>query len=288
MARLDNTILTGSFTEGYTAPMIDIRAPGLNGFAPDYTFWLSSQKYVAQNLIVLLMEAPTGFQYMPDPDFWTGGLKSLIETRAKSVNGLHGQIEVDWGETPISGGGQMLQYVTNVTRARSNPEFVWDELAGRPIGTYFEEYIGNLIADPDSKVPNIATLNGAIPSDLLADVSTFTTLFIEPDPLHRSVQKAWLCANMMPKTGGAHDGKRELSNSLDAPELSIEFSAFCTNNLGVRLLAQSILDNINFANANPNTAPAFISGIDADVAAADTGYAVGVETMGANAVAQRG
>jgi hypothetical protein len=57
--------------------------------------------------------------------------------------------------------------------------------------------------------------------------------------------------------------------------------------LGVRLFAQSILDSINVANANPSLAPAFVQGVDSSVAAQPTGYAVGAQNLGAAAIVNR-
>ncbi len=288
MARVTDAIETGQITEGYSSPMLSLRYGGQGGYAPNLAEWVSNQAYIQRNLIPLLMEAPGGFAYLPDPDWWTASLKALMELHMKSVTGLNATIEVDWGvENPVGGGGEMQQEYTNVTRQRSNPSYTWHEKYGRPINTFWTEYIANLIGDPDTKVPNISTLSGERPTDLLADMYTFTMLFIEPDPTHQTVAKAFLCANMAPKTAGEVTGRRELTSAMEGQEINIEFTALTSSNLGVRLFAQSILDAINLANANPNMAPAFIEGISADVAAADVGYIAQAENLSATAVVQR-
>lgn len=289
MARITNALLTGEVTSGYSAPMLDLRAGGNQGYGPNLAEWVSAQAYIARNMIPLLMEAPLGFQYLPDPTWWTETLKALVETQAKSITGLNATIEVDFGaENPVSGGGEMQQDYVNITRTRSNPQFTWVERYGRPIQMFLTEWITNLIGDPDTKVPNISTLSGTKPSDLLADMYTMTVLFIEPDPTQQTVVKAWLCTNMAPKTTGDVTAKRELSSAMEQLELQIEFTALSSSTLGVRLFAQAFLDSINMANANPNLAPAFLDGIQADVAAATTGYIAQVENLGAVAVASRG
>ena len=288
MSRVVDAILSGPFTEGYSAPMLDLHYGGQQGYAPNLTEWVSNQAYIQRPLICLLVEAPAGFQFLPDPDFYVGALKALVEQHAKSITGLNATIDVEWGaENAVSGGGEVQQDFTNVTRTRSSPTFTWIEKYGRPIQTYLQEWITMLLADPDTKVPGIATLPNVKPTDLLADMYAATMLFFEPDPTQTTVLKAWLVTNMAPKTTGNIEAKRELSSSMEQLELSVEFTALSQSSLGVRMFAQAILDSINLANANPNLAPAFVEGIQADVAAINTGYIANAEGLGASAVVQR-
>jgi hypothetical protein len=284
MARVTNAILSSEFTSGYTAPMLDLRYGGEQGYAPNLSEWVSNQAYIQRPLIALLIEAPLGFRFMNDPTFWIAALKNLFETNAKSITGLNSSIEVDWGsENPVSGGGEMQQDFTDVKRQRSIPVFTWVEKYGRPIQTFLYEWITNLIADPDTKVANIATLGVGNQIDLLADMYSATVLFIEPDPTQRKVIKAWLCTNMAPKGTGDILGRRELSSAMENQELQIEFTALTSSNLGVRAFAQTVLNSINYTNANPNMQPSFVSALQADVVAAQGGYINQITGMSADA-----
>ena len=288
MTRVTDALLSGPFTDGYTTPMVDIRTGGQGALAPNLREWVSNQAYVQRNIIALLIEAPLGFRYFPDPDFMISGLKALIETQPKSITGLNATITVEFGaENPVGGGGEMQQDFTNITRERSRPQFTWVDKPGRVIQNFLKEWITGLMGDPDTKVPNIATVADVPAGDLLADVYTCTVLFFEPDPTRTSVVNAWLCTNMAPQSTGDITGKRELSGSMEQLELNIEFTALTSSSLGVRLFAQSILDSINFTNTNPNLQPAFVEGIQADIAAANTGYAAQAERMGNEAIARQ-
>lgn len=285
--RLANTLLTGPFTVGYDTPMIDVRFGGQDGYAPILTEWVSHQAYVAKQGICLLIEAPRGFAFMPDPDYCVGALKALLERQPKSITGFQRGLKVETVDNAVSGGGEMQQDMIDVKRDRTVPVFVWIDRPGRPIQTLLEEWITNLLADPDSKVPNICTLPGMRPTDMLADMHSATILFFEPDPTHTTVLKAWLSTNFYPLSTGDINAKRELATSMESGEISIEFSALSQSSLGVRMFAQALLQSINITNANPNLAPAFVSGIDANVLAATTGYAAGAEALGAAAVVSR-
>lgn len=285
--RLDAALLTGPFTNGYDTNMLDVRYGGQNGYAPILTEWVSNQAYVAKQMICLLIEAPRGFNYLPDPDFWTGALKALVERHPKSITGMNAGLTVETVDNAVSGGGEMQQDMIDVKRERTVPSFIWVEKYGRPIQTLLYEWITNLLADPDSKVPNICTVDGMRPTDLLADMHSATMLFFEPDPTHTKVMKAWLSTNMFPLATGDITAKRELSAAMESGEMTINFSAVSQSSLGVRMFAQALLNSINITNSNPNLAPAFVGEIAAGVLAATTGYAAGAEALGAAAVVAR-
>ena len=288
MSRLADTLQSGPMTDGITAPMLNLAYGGQHGYAPNLSQYINSASYVRRNLIALLMEAPRGFAYFPDPAGAVATLKNLIETHPKSIDGLRRDLSAQFTDIAVGGAGELQEDLTKVTRERSQPSFSYVEKAGRPIQTFFEEWILMLGMDPDSGVPGVSTLLGARPTDLLPDMTTATVLFIEPDPTHQFVMKAWLVTNMFPRGTGEISGKRDLTAQMDVNEFSIEFTGIASSNLGVRAFAQALLSQINLANANPYLAPAFIEGVEADVAAAAVGYQVGAEALGASAVISRG
>lgn len=287
VARLTNTLLSGAYASQIVTPQLDIRQGGQNGYAPDLTQFVSNAAYVTKPGVAILLSAPTGFQYFANPEFYVGALKALWETMPKTITGFTRGLETDWVENAVSGGGEMQQDITNVTRARTQPVTTYIEKYGRPIQTFLEEWITNLGMDPDSKVPGIATLNGLSPTDMLPDMTTATVLFFEPDPTFTTVNKAWITTNLFPKTTGSIEAKRELASAQEGLEISIEWTGISQSSLGVRLFAQAVLDSINIANANPALNPAFVTGIDSTVAAQATGYAVGAQNLGASAVFNR-
>jgi hypothetical protein len=179
MARIANAILqnTSAFAQGHNNPMLDLQYGGQMGFTPNYTQWVSNQQYIRKNLICLLIEAPLGFQYLPNPDVWVGTLRALVELHAIRITGLNAHLTVDVAETPVGGGGNMQQDVVDVKRERSVPQFSWNEKYGMPVTMFHQGWITNLLMDPDTKFANVATLASAStsstngpPTDMLADM----------------------------------------------------------------------------------------------------------------------
>ncbi len=286
MSRVTDALLgSKAFARSHTQPMLDLTYGGQMGYSPDLAEWVSNQAYVRRHVFCLLIEAPKFFRVMPDPDVMTRTLRALVERHPRTIEGLNSGLTVTVDETPVGGGGEMQEEVTDVKRARSQPVFGFDEKYGMPIQTFLHDWITYGLMDPETKVANIGTLANGRPTDMLADQYAATMLFIEPDPTHRKVVKSWLSTNMFPKMTGDILGSRDISSAMQLSQLSIEFSAITQRGIGVDVFAQKLLDNINITNANPNLRPAFIQGIAADVSAQVNGsYSGQTQTLGATAL----
>jgi hypothetical protein len=284
MSRLSDAILQGGYSRGLMSPMLDATYGGQNGYAPDLTEWVSQTHYVRKNLHCFLLEAPRGFDYLPEPQYWIRALKNMVEVHAKTIEGLNAGLSATFGETAVSGGGEIFEDTTNVTRERSNVTFGFTDLYGRPMQTFLQNWILYLMGDPDNKVPLINTLTTGRPYTMLADISSATMLFVEPDATHTKVAKAWLGTNMRPRDNGKVEGKRDLTSPGDLSELSVGFTGVYQSGIGVDTFAQAILNSLNMNNANPNLRPAFARGIQAEVYATGRGLAGNMNDLASTAL----
>lgn len=284
MSRLSDAILQGGYSRGLMSPMLDATYGGQNGYAPNLTEWVSQTHYVRKNLHCFLLEAPRGFDYLPEPQYWIRALKNMVEVHAKTIEGLNAGLSATFGETAVSGGGEIFEDTTNVTRERSNVTFGFTDLYGRPMQTFLQNWILYLMGDPDNKVPLINTLTTSRPYTMLADISSATMLFVEPDATHTKVAKAWLGTNMRPRDNGKVEGKRDLTSPGDLSELSVGFTGVYQSGIGVDTFAQAILNSLNMNNANPNLRPAFARGIQAEVYATGRGLAGNMNDLASTAL----
>ena len=284
MARITGALLgEKAMAVNANRPMVDPSFGGQFGYSTNLVEWVSNQAYVSRNVIPILLEAPKFFQKMPNPEKWVQILKSLIELRCRSIEGLNATLSVEMDEHPVGGAGEMQEEIINVTRERSRPTFGFVEGYGRPVQTFLEQWITYGGMDPETKYSLLATM-GEAPEDHLADEYTATVIFIEPDPTHSKVNKAYLSTNMFPKGTGDITAKRDLTTPGEILNLSIEFSAITQYGFGVNAFAQRLLDNINLLNANPYLRPGFIQDIHSDVLATNSGYKQGAEDMGQSAI----
>jgi hypothetical protein len=267
MSRLTQALITsnasanGDLTMGRHAPMLDLTYGGMMGYTPELAEWVSNQTYVRKNLICILIEAPTGFQQLPNPNVWVQTLRSLVELHAQSIEGLNAGLEVEFASNPVGGSGQVQEDFTDVKETVSNVTFRWNEKYGMPVANFFRGWITNLMMDPNSKIANMFTIAnaGSAPRDQLSDVTSATMLFIEPDPTFNAVVKSWLVTNMMPKSTGEITGRRDLTQAAEPVTYDIPFTGITQFGNGVDLFAQTILDTISITGANPLNRPAFVS-----------------------------
>lgn len=285
MSRLAEALLNGGYNKTANVPMLNLQYGGQHGWCPNLVEWVSNQAYVSRPVICLLVEAPRMFTVMPDPQKWIASLKALFEVHARSIEGLNAGLTVETDEHPVGGAGEQQEEVVNVTRERTQPRFTFIEKYGRPIQKLLDYWIRYGLMDPETKFALLSTLNNREVTDLLADWYTATCLFIEPDPLHKKVNKAWLTTNMFPKGTGEITAKRDLTAGQEILTLDIEFAGISQVGDGVNAFAQQILNSINITNADPFSKPAFVNNISADVeAASTTGYKAWTEKVGNSAV----
>ena len=269
---------------GMTNPTLDPSIGGQLGYDKDLRFWVNNANLKQINLIPILIEGPAAWRYLNNAEKRYEILRAMVELHPRSIEGLDATLNVAVDGTPVSGDGQTQQEFVNVTREVSQPTFVWDDKYGRPIGLTLEDWVLQTMADPATKVANIITQDGQRPTDMLPDNYTMTMLFIEPDPTHRHVIKAFLCTNMFPQGKIAdYTARRDVTQSMNLVQYSQQFTALTTVGAGVNQVAQSVLDGIQFTGANPNMRAAFIREISKDVlAASNTGFAAGVASVASN------
>jgi hypothetical protein len=287
MTRFTDTFLQagqGPATGQLNPTILDPRKGGMNGWSPDYAEWASAQAYIQKNVNAYLIEAPRGFDYLPNKDAWVGALKALIELHPQSITGLNSTYEVEVAENAVGGAGQMFEDFTNVTEARTQVSMTWIEKYGMPIGNFFRTWIRMLMMNPNTKYADIMTLASGAPTDQLADLYSATVLFVEPDPTGRFPINAWLTTNFWPRGSGEITGKRDLTSPSESRTIDIQFAGLTQQGTGVLTFAKKILDSVSLANASPNNRPAFVQDLSADVQTMKAGLKSNIENLGATAV----
>lgn len=108
MSRLKGTLIDAqAYNRGRDgqSPQIDLSLGGQYGYQPDFAAYPSNTGYTPRNLIPILVEAPRGFQNLPNPQKWVAVLKSLMENQSKNITGLRTGITVEASERPVGGAG---------------------------------------------------------------------------------------------------------------------------------------------------------------------------------------
>lgn len=281
--RLTNPMIPAGQAYGanYTAPMLDLSIGGAFGLLPNFATYLSDTPYVSRPVQCRLISPPRGFQFMQNPPLWVAALKTLLELKSTTIDGLQRQYNVESIEVEYGSAGEKISVPKNVTQTQTQPSHGMPEKYGRPVAAFIDGWITGLIMDPYTKTPMVIS-TGASLTDLLLDYYSCIVLYFEPDPTHQYIQKAWLCGGMYPKAGVEMMGSKTADGGGEDQQIKIDFNAFTQYGYNVNQLAQSFLDAESMTGVNPNTQPAFAAVVDPDVEAATTGYA----DLLANAVSQ--
>jgi len=285
MNRIADTIMQKG--QGYAvnsvAQMMNLANGGQLGWAPEYTEIINSAAYIRKNAVLLVVSAPSGFDFLENPDYWRASMRALFELHPKVVEGLAKGLEVEYVETPVGAAGEMQEHASDVKRARTQLSVTWDEKDGMPISNFLEGWITELIMDPNTKVANVMTRANR-PTDLLPDVQGATFLVYEPNVQHTAPLKAWLGTNIMPKNNGENIARRDTQAAAELTTYTIPFTGVWQVGTGVLALAQKVMSAINLTGADPNNRPAFVDGIDANILTGKKSYENNVETLGSTAV----
>lgn len=255
------------------SPMVNVVGSGQQGIVTDLSTYISNAAYVRRNLICLVLQTPRGFNLLPDSAVWHATCKNLLENGSRTIEGLRKTLTVEYVSNPIGAAGEQQEDIAKVNRERSTPTHVFTEKYGKPINRFFDAWIRLLIADPETGIPAITSLGLSDgPADQLPDFTSMTCLYIEPDPLHKTVVEAYLVTNMMPKTAGQVESSRDITASGQSVDYTIEFTGITQVGAGVNQFAQSLLDQMNLTGVNPNRRQAFVQQVDAFVKDSNGGY----------------
>lgn len=287
MTRVADAIMNQNtaYLAGVQTPVVDPMYGGMLGWAPNIGEYTSNAAYVRDHVRCILLEAPKAFELLPNGDKWIGALRSFVEVRAVSIDGLNATLTVDFSQgNPVGGGGELQQDAIDVKQAVSAPVFRIPEAYGGPVRRFFRAWISYLIMDKDTKIPLISTLSNR-PTDLLPDMISATMAFIECDPTGTKVFQSWICTNMMPHGTGDVTAHRDLTTAKEVPIQEIPFTAISQYGPGVDAFCQKLLDNMSIIGANPQLRNSFIDQIAPVVDRERTGYASNVQQVQQNAMA---
>lgn len=270
-----------AYARGLSAPMINLRHGGSNGAQPDYPAYISNSPYVPRNLIIRVLAAPRGFNWLPEPEKWIETLVALFELHPLRVTGFNNQLRVEMRETPFGGAGEMQESVSNVTRSRVQPVFTYVEKYGRPITHFYDRWVTELLMDPNSKFPNVVTRENTVRDeiiDLLPDFIGATFIAFEPDPTFTKVDKAWIVTDVKPKDDLApQEAQRDIHVGGELLEFPINMTGVAQTGPGVIAVANKLLNGMTLIGANPLARNAFTDEISGDVIDAPASYAKQLE-----------
>lgn len=251
----------------------DPRVGSQTGQMPDYVYWANAGKLVRPRLIPVLMQEPTGMQYMPAGADRIQFLKAMIESLPKSITGLDRGRQVNFVSTPVSQNGDQMEDPSQTLRNRTVPSIVWDELKGKPITNTIDDWISYLMMDSELQHPLVisqSAYQSAGAPAITPDFRAAVVMFYEPNEEMTGVNTAFLCANFMPK-GFTDTLAMTVGEAAVGLEQTVEFTAYTMDNGTVIDYAETHLSSITKTGLQPRALTGFTTArsanVDDDVAA---------------------
>jgi len=254
-----------TISQGYTRA-VSFEHGGQQGHMRDPRHFMSSATYSRQKMHCVLLEAPTFMgTYMRDGAQRVKMLKAFVEVLPTSVTGLMEQIDVTYGEHKVGNAGEVHETPTQTARVRCAPAFVVPELEGRAFWNYFDQWIRELIIDPDTFHPtliNKASYRNSNKPEFLPDTRSMSCLFYEPSIDMSRITSAVICTNMMPKSTGSGEMKRVMGEANETVEHTYEFTNEAQRGDRVTQLAQFHLDSLAKLGSRPASLPAAFDAVE--------------------------
>lgn len=277
-------------TQATDASKLDLTSGGQNGAMHDPQSLNSTQGYVPQKLIAVLIAAPKAYGFLPPAmaEAYTATLKNLVEVLPLEITGLDSTVTYEFGEVKAGHSGEVVEHIIGAQRARSTPSFRWVEGINRSIGKFWGETGRLLLQDEVSGVAGIIAEPGFQSGyTLLQEDRSFSVLFIEPDSSMKGVVDAWFCTNMMQKTGGEVTGKREVGGTAEVTELTIETTAYTMVGNVVNAMAGAYLSKLDLSGLRPLDLTAFVKQNDSDLNTDEVGISPDVASVTATGFAEK-
>jgi len=147
-----------------------------------------------RDVIPVVLQVPKGFGLLPNKDAWKEAVKALFEVHAKTIEGLNSSLTVEHQEHQLGLSGATMREPGNVNREATSITLGGVlERYGNPFEILLDVWVRYLMMDPDLKAPLITRVvdADALPKAWTSEWYSCTVLFIEPDPLYRTVIHAW-------------------------------------------------------------------------------------------------
>lgn len=250
--------------------MLDITNHGQNGLAFDLRAFANSTPYVKQPLTIQLTRAPKAFEYHKDGKKLTAVLKRLIERGAKNWTGFTQVLEIETAQIPVGWDRQMLTVPTNTSRGPMQPSATFDSMYEEVDVKFWHYFIQTFIKNPTTQRPNFAELH-THPSDWLIDMYTWDMIAWEPNQTYTAAEKAWGCAGCFPTNSPEITGERDTQNASKIEEYTLTFACLYDSDQNIVDMATQLMRAMQMNSVNPRFKPSFITKIDEEVKAAQSG-----------------
>lgn len=238
------------------AKKLDIQHGGLNGVLPNvarvsngtvHGAWISNTPATTGITHAVLLDYPKFFDMCgtEGSKVLRAKLSSFISLHSETIEGINDTFNWDFDDSvKVGRTGEAIHEVTNATLVPTEPTISVTEKLGHDIRDLFtfigryaimDVYTGNHLA---YLLPNYK------PTAWTLDMKSFAILVYETDATGTVVNNAQIVANMMARTSGEYQMKKDINSSKEVKKYSIGFTGFGIRGQEVIKVAQTYLNEI--------------------------------------------
>lgn len=232
---------------------INPKIGGQFGWAPNNFAYLYEQPYIQQQGIFITLSTPSMFSKIKGAYEFHGILKSMMENRTQSFDGVTIQTTANFVDMEFTG-GRVLSFGNDATRDLGTPTHRVIEIEGEPYDKLTNVWINYGICDPDLKVRRMVLLEN--PGDGLIDEVTMSGIYFEPNRNYTDVAHACLALAMAPTNTVQREIKRDKSSAFGLREMDIQFKALMEHDtVAVFEIAKAMFKQMPLYNHTGTKAP---------------------------------
>lgn len=244
---MENTVNKVLPAEGYMAGKVtkalDPVETGQFGMLTNNLNWGHLRHQTKQNMFVMVLDYPRGFDALPNPDRWISMFKALIEDLPHRVEGVNWTQTPAWAETEHGGTGDMHHQMTDIKFSPTELSTPVRDREGYVIENFVTGWWNLLGLDPVSKRPGIFELDTVDKDSIVmsSDFSGGVVIAFEASECMRYVHKAQIIYNVQPKEGIESNGIRDLNAEKEIIEHNITWTGTAVRDRGAEEVARSLL-----------------------------------------------
>lgn len=217
---------------------------GTYGFMPNHRAWGHLAYQTKQNLIVMVLDYPRGFDDLPNPQQWIEAYNALLTDLPTSMEGFQWTQTPEWSDVEVGGTGDNHQVLTGMKYSPTEISTPVYERRGYVIERFVKGYWDMLGMEVDTKRPGVVALPQNANKDIIItnDYRGGVIIAFEPDEEMRKVHKAQIVYNVCVKDGLESTGKRDLNGSKELVQYTLNWTGTAVRDKGALKVAQMLLE----------------------------------------------
>lgn len=233
-------------------PVVNGPRGGQHGWAPDIFRYVVESPHIQQQGYCILMSAPEFFNKLPGGTFLTSLLKSMMENRTESFEGVTRKMETEFAE--LKWAGRTMSVPVGGTISYGTPVHNLTDVEGEIYTKLIEIWTQYGMYDQTIGHAKLVTLDD--PGDMLIDEIAASCCYLEPTKNCKDVSHACIAVAMMPKDTPQIEIRRNREEAGNLRKISQEFTAlFEFDSLAAKQIARALLVRMPWYNPDGRAAP---------------------------------